>query len=129
MLCSAVLDLAQNMTIEERVAMLEIQVVEIEEDLMVMDEDITTLGIGLEGLGENVDFLFDEQVIQDERLLSLEQENDVIDEELESKFSTWPSQSGQVVYSTIFAACKTDSHGLKSQTSTNACGHICRYVD
>ena len=34
----------------------------------------------------DVSFLFDEQVIQDERLLSLEQENDVIDDELESEF-------------------------------------------
>ena len=70
----------QNTTIEERVAILEGQVVEIK-------EDVTTLGVGLAGLGEDVDFLFDEQVIQDERLLSLEQENDVIDDELESEFS------------------------------------------
>ena len=34
----------------------------------------------------DVNFLFDEQVIQDERLLILEQENDVIDDELESEF-------------------------------------------
>ena len=47
-------------------ALLEIQVGEIE-------EDVTSLGVGLAGLGENVDFLFDEQVIQDERLFSLEQ--------------------------------------------------------
>ena len=84
---SLVLELVQNTTIEERVAILEIKLVEIEEDLMVIGDDITTLGIGLEGFGENVDFLFDEQVIQDKRLLSLEQENDVIDDELESEFS------------------------------------------
>ena len=62
---------ARNVTIEERVALLEIQVVDLDED---------------------VDFLFDEQVIQDERLLGLEQginvvesDLDIIDEELESK--------------------------------------------
>ena len=47
-------DSVQNNTIEERVALLEIQVVEIEEDVT--------------GLVENVNFLFDEQIIQDERL-------------------------------------------------------------
>ena len=52
-------ELIQNTTIEERVSLLEIQVVEIEEDLTGLDED--------------VGFLFDEQVIQDERLFSLEQ--------------------------------------------------------
>ena len=44
----------QNTTIEERVALLEIQVVEIEDDVSI--------------LIENDNFLFDEQVIQDERL-------------------------------------------------------------
>ena len=64
---------------EERVALLEIQVEELDEDLTITRIDLTEL----EGY---VDFLFDEQVIQDERLLNLEQENDVIDDELESKF-------------------------------------------
>ena len=46
-------------------ALLEIQVVEIEEDISI--------------LIENDDFLFDEQVIQDERLLELEQtDNEVV---------------------------------------------------
>ena len=78
--------LTQNAKIEERVALLEIQVVEIE-------EDVTTLGVGLTGLGENVDFLFDEQVIQDERLFTLEQatvditaELVAVDNDIESKF-------------------------------------------
>ena len=79
--------MVQNDTIEERVAILESQVVELQEDVSGIDEDVTTLGVGLAGLGEDVDFLFDEQVIQDERLLTLEQENNVIDDELESKFS------------------------------------------
>ena len=53
------------MTIEERVALLEIQVEEIEEDISI--------------LIENDNFLFDEQVIQDERLLELEQtDNQVV---------------------------------------------------
>ena len=61
-------ELIQNTTIEERVSLLEIQVVEIEEDLT--------------GLDEYVGFLFDEQVIQDERLFSLEQTSLGILEEL-----------------------------------------------
>ena len=65
----------QNTTIEERVIILETQVVEIE-------EDVTTLGIGLEGLGEDVEFLFDETVIQDERIFTLEQTTIAINAEL-----------------------------------------------
>ena len=42
---------------------------------MEIEEDVT-------GLDEDVGFLFDEQVIQDERLLGLEQEIDVIDTRL-----------------------------------------------
>ena len=34
-------------------------------------------------LDEDVDFLFDETVIQDERLFSLEEESDVLNEEVE----------------------------------------------
>ena len=37
------------------------------------------------GLDQDVNFLFDEQVIQDERLLILEQDSDVFDDEIESK--------------------------------------------
>ena len=55
---------------------LEIQVVEIE-------EDITGLGVDLTELDENMDFLFDEQIIQDKRLLNLEEETSVINEEVE----------------------------------------------
>ena len=61
-----------NITIEERVALLEIQVADLDQD---------------------VNFLFDETVIQDEKLLNLEQETEEIDEqlvvindELQSKF-------------------------------------------
>ena len=50
---------------------LENQVAEIEEDVTGLDQD--------------VNFLFDEQVIQDERLLILEQDSDVFDDEIESE--------------------------------------------
>ena len=80
------MDLNQNSTIEERVAVLESQMVEIQEDVSGIKEGVTTLGVGLEGLSDDVDFLLDERVIQDERLLRLEQENDVIDDELGSEF-------------------------------------------
>ena len=63
-------DKAQNSTIEERVSLLELQVVDFEESMVDLDED--------------VDFLFDEQVIQDERLLGLEQTTDAINAELVS---------------------------------------------
>ena len=53
---------------------------EIQKDVTDVDERVTLVE-------EDVSFLFDEQVIQDERLLSLEQENDVIDDQLESEFS------------------------------------------
>ena len=58
-----------NITIEERVALLEIQVVEIEEDVTGLDQD--------------VNFLFDEQVIQDARIFTLEQTSIEIDEQIE----------------------------------------------
>ena len=76
----------QNTTIEERVTILESQVVEIE-------EDVIGLNIGLAEVDQIVDFLFDEQVIQDERLFSLEQtslgilgELDSVEDELESAY-------------------------------------------
>ena len=65
---SSFVELIQNTTIEERVSLLEIQVVEIEEDVTGLDLD--------------VNFLFDEQIIQDERLFSLEEETDAIDTRL-----------------------------------------------
>ena len=60
MLCLVViLDLVQNTTIEERVTILEIQVADTQEDLAELEGD--------------VNFLFEEAIIQDERLLNLEQ--------------------------------------------------------
>ena len=62
----------QNTTIDERVALLEIQVDDIQGDVSV--------------LIENDNFLFDEQVIQDERNFSLEQRSIEIDEEVEGNY-------------------------------------------
>ena len=80
------LDFLQNTTIEERVSLLEIQVVEIEEDL-------TDLGDDMMVLERNVDFLFDETVIQDERIFNLEQTSigilgdlELVEDDVESKF-------------------------------------------
>ena len=61
-------DKVQNNTIEDRVSLLELQVVDLEENVTDLDDDIN--------------FLFDEQVIQDERLLELEQTSDQVVVEL-----------------------------------------------
>ena len=68
----------QNNTLEERVELLEIQVVVIQDEV----SDLET----------NIEFLSDEQVIQDERLLNLEEtsagilgELDVIDDAIEGE--------------------------------------------
>ena len=62
--------------------------------MTVIEDDVTDLEVNLMELQGDVNFLFDEQVIQDERLLGLEQginviesDLDVIDEELEGEFS------------------------------------------
>ena len=72
-------ELVENITIEERVEILEGQVNIIQDEV----SDIET----------NVNFLFDETVIQDERVFSLEEETDAItlqlfeiDDDLESEF-------------------------------------------
>ena len=74
------------MTIGERVTILESQVVEIEEDLTGIEEDVTVLAVGLAGLSENIDFLFDEQVIQDERIFTLEQASIETNNEVEGMY-------------------------------------------
>ena len=78
--------MAQNTTIEERVSLLEIQVADLR-------EDVTVVQAGVVAVNEDVDFLFAEQVIQDERLLGLEQginviesDIDVIDDDVESEY-------------------------------------------
>ena len=50
----------------------------------VTEDEVSDLEVNLIELEGDVNFLFDEQVIQDERLFSLEQDSDVIDEEIES---------------------------------------------
>ena len=62
-----------------------------ETQVTVIADDITDLEVNLIELKGDVNFLFDEQVIQDERLLGLEQginviesDIDAIDDELES---------------------------------------------
>ena len=72
---SRFVELVQDNTIEERVALLEIQVEEIKEDILITRVDLTEL----EG---DVNFLFDETVIRDERLFSLEQTTDAINTQL-----------------------------------------------
>ena len=68
--------MSQNNTIEERVSLLEIQVADLR-------EDVTVVQTGVVELDQDVDFLFGEQLIQDERLFSLEQRSIEIDDEVE----------------------------------------------
>ena len=70
--------MTQNDNIEERVSLLEEQVVDLQDDIKVIVGDVVDLD-------EDVDFLFDEQIIQDERLFSLEQENIETMAQLEGK--------------------------------------------
>ena len=72
---------------------LESQVVEIEEDLTGLGEDVFGLRLDLTELEGDVNFLFDETVIQDERIFNLEQtsigilgELDLVEDHIESKF-------------------------------------------
>ena len=63
--------------------MLEIQVDEITEDIADIEGDIIITRVDLTELEGDVDFLFDETVIQDERLFTLEQTTDLINTELD----------------------------------------------
>ena len=72
--CSAItenIDRVQNSTLEERVELLEIQVVVIQDEVSDLELD--------------VNFLFDEQIIQDERLLNLEENSNILNEEVEGE--------------------------------------------
>ena len=75
----------QNTTIEERGALLEIQVLEIQEDIAVI-ENVTEVDERVELLEGDVNFLFDEQVIQDERIFTLEQTSIETSEEIEGNY-------------------------------------------
>ena len=55
--------------------------------MVMIEEDITDLEV-------DVDFLFDETVIQDQRLLNLEEETSIIDEEVEGRKKNHKSTSG-----------------------------------
>ena len=90
-------ELIQKATIEERVTLLEIQVGEIEQDVTDLGGDVTVL----EG---NVNFLFDETVIQDERILILEQDSDIFDDEIESEYILSNSYLSYYVYVTVGSA-------------------------
>ena len=79
-------DVMQNTTIEERVALLEILVLEIQEDIVVIEEDVTEVDERVEQLEGDVNFLFDEQVIQDERIFTLEQTSIETSEEIEGNY-------------------------------------------
>ena len=57
----------------------------IQDDLTGMEDDITDIEVDHAELEGDVNFLFAEQVLQDERLFSLEQDNDDINDELESE--------------------------------------------
>ena len=68
-------DAARNSSLEERVTLLEVQVADITEDLTTTDENVADLD-------QDVNFLFDEQVIQDERIFQLETTTDQVTIEL-----------------------------------------------
>ena len=56
---------------------------EIQDDVTGLNEDVIGLRLDLTELEGDVNFLFDEQVIQDERLLNLEVTTDAINVELD----------------------------------------------
>ena len=49
-------------------------------------EDITEINEDVTGLDQNVNFLFDEQIIQDQRLFALETEKEEIEEDIISAY-------------------------------------------
>ena len=66
-----VLEPAENGTIEERVTFLEIQMDEVQGDLAQTEDEIT--------------LLFSQQIIQDDRLVNLEEDTDSLEGSVESK--------------------------------------------
>ena len=75
-LCLSNLKVIVNSTLEERVEMLEIQMVQAENDIDNLELDLTEL----EG---DVDFLFDDQLIQNQRIFNLEEESSVLNEDVQ----------------------------------------------
>ena len=72
--------------------------VEIQEDVTNVDERVVLLK-------GDVNFLFDETVIQDERIYNLEQDSDVFDDEIESKCSPYPTCKSMTVQQIRFNVC------------------------
>ena len=83
------LGLIQNATIEERVTLLEIQVTEVDERVGLLEGD--------------VNFLFDETVIQDERIFILEQTSNDVDDELDLINGELESESSYIDNMTHFS--------------------------
>ena len=54
--------------------------------MVEIEEDLTDLGNDMTVLEENINFLFDETVIQDERIFDLEDDLDLVEDNIESKF-------------------------------------------
>ena len=65
------LDFAENGTMEERVTLLEVQMEEVQGDVAQTEEEIT--------------LLFSQQVIQDERLINLEEDSSSLEGNVEGK--------------------------------------------
>ena len=84
---------------------------EIQEDLTEVDEDVI-------GLDQDVNFLFDEQVIQGESLLNLEETSIEIDEEVESEFCFYKFLLNNITcFCCLFLLspfCRFTSHNNKS---------------
>ena len=55
----------------------------LEPQVIDIQEDVTGFGVDLMELEGDVDFLFDETVIQDQRLFQLETETETIEEDVE----------------------------------------------
>lgn len=62
--------------------LLEVPVADIREDLTEIDEDVTNIDEDVTELEGDVNFLFDKQVIQDERIFQLETTTDQVTIEL-----------------------------------------------
>ena len=74
--CLLNLEVILNSTLEERVEMLEIHMAQAE-------DDIDNLGMDLTELEGDVGFLFDDQLIQNQRIFNLEEESSVLNEDVQ----------------------------------------------
>ena len=84
---------AENDTLEERVQLLEVQVTVIQENLSEIDEDVTLLD-------KSVNFLFDQQITQDERLLNLEIENSDLSSNVEGVYISTVFNTTEILFPT-----------------------------